>query len=974
MQRIKTTFQVNFLCIKKRDKGIKMKKKRVLSVLLAATLLFAMDGSNFYAMGMEGSTPEYTQEESILDKDVQEEDEPQENKLGEGEVKQYKVDFNLNGGFTAENESSFSMQVEDGMAVDANAVAEVHKKGYLFQGWLDNAGNYYSFDQPVVEDMILSASWTPITYCIQFDLNGGEGKAPAERLLSYDEEVTISHSGFYKPDHVFIGWEQKDVGIYQEDSIIKNLTDEENAVVVLKAIWRRGEYKVHFHANGGSGNMEDEVFSCGQKKTLTRNKYKRTGYTFTGWNTKKDGSGKSYKQKEKVLFDNQQDGNTVVLYAMWKGNSYKVQYNGNGAQSGAVSSTSHVYGTSGKLNVNHFRRKGYTFVGWNTKKDGKGKTYKSDAMVTTLTTKAGGTVTLYAKWKLVKYTIKYNTRKGKLPKKSKKSYNIESKTFSLPAPTRKGYDFDGWYKDAKLKKRVSQVKTGSTGNKTYYAKWVKCTRKPSTKYTKIKTCKATSTGKITVKATVKKRVASSDDCYYLVYVNPYSGKPYKMAKKVFKKKKLSFTLKTSENQGYATAMFGIAVKKKGKYYLISKTSYVQNPEKAARNKSKYKPGKTKKGMQFWDSAQSKGSMQEIYACGAKNIFLNLTASHLFTNATVPYTYNGKTYYFSNLDFYKKIVSECNKKGINVTMQILLDWVEGQTDLIDSRARAPQIGRLYTWNVRTNAGREKMEAMFCYIGSVFGKKNCYVSNWILGNEINNPNMWNYAGGMSSSSYFKVYAHAFRSLYYAIRSQYANAHIFICMDNSWNTSTAGGYTVKSSISAFEANLKKIQKGLKWNLAYHAYSVPLTYTKFWEGYGITGDENSPYITMRNLNVLTDYMRKRYGSSVRIILSEQGYSSNWGQENQAAAIAASYYIAACNPMVDAFIIRSYYDDPGEAASGLPMGIAGKEAFNVYKYMDTKKTFQYTNRYLGLIGVSSWRQVVPKFKKGRLYTMYRSR
>ena len=91
-----------------------------------------------------------------------------------------------------------------------------------------------------------------------------------------------------------------------------------------------------------------------------------------------------------------------------------------------------------------------------------------------------------------------------------------------------------------------------------------------------------------------------------------------------------------------------------------------------------------------------------------------------------------------------------------------------------------------------------------------------------------------------------------------------------------------------------------------------------------------------MKNLHVLTGYMKKTYGSSVRIILSEQGYSSSWGQANQAAAIAASYYIAACDPMVDAFIIRSYYDHPIEVAQDLSMGIAGKEAFAVYKYMDT--------------------------------------
>lgn len=937
-----------------------MKKKRIVSVLLAIMMLFTMDVGNLYAMEAPEDSRQYTQESQEEPRQILREEQEEE------EVSRYTVTFDLNGGSTASGESAFSMQVEEGETVNADEVADVIKRGYLFQGWQDEDGNYYAFDQPVTKDFTLLASWTPITYRVQFDVNGGKGEAPPEREVAYEEEFLIPISGCYKTDYVLVGWELEGVGICQENTKVKNLTDQDGAVVVLKAAWQNGEYKVIFDANGGSGTMPDQAFNCGQSKKLNENEYEKKGYTFIGWNTRPDGSGQSYGERESVSFPNQTHGSTVTLFAIWKGNSYSVNYNGNGAKSGVVSPTSHVYGTESALGVNRFQRSGYTFVGWNTKKDGKGKTYKAGEGVKTLTSKAGGSVTLYAKWTAIKYTITYNTKKGKLPGNAKKSYNITTSTYSLPAPTRSGYDFDGWYTDAKCKKRVSQLKKGSIGNKKYYAKWVKCTRKPNKSRAKITTCKATRTSRVSVKATVKNRVASSNDCYYLVYVNPISGKPYKMAAKSYKKKKLSFSLKTTDNQGYVTALFGIAVKKNGKYTLISSSSYVKNPEKAAKNKSKYKLGKTKKGIQF------SASMQEIDSCTAKNTFLNLTVSQLCTNATIPYKYNGKTYYFNQLVSQQQIVSECNKKGINVTMQVLLDWVGGQEDLIDSKARVAGAAPFYTWNVRSSAGREKMEAMFCYLGSVFGTKKCYVSNWVLGNEINNPGSWNYKGILSANAYFRSYAQAFRSLYYAVKSQYSNARVFICVDNLWNTHVAGGYSAKYSISQFYSQLQKIQKGLKWNLAYHAYSAPLTYTNFWDGFGLTYDENSPYITMKNLKVLTDYIRRKYGSSVRTILSEQGYASNWGQANQAAAIAASYYIAACNPYVDAFIIRSYHDHPVEVAQGLPMGIHGKEAFNVFKYMDTTKTFSYTNRYRGLIGISSWKQLVPYYSKTRLYKMYR--
>ncbi len=340
------------------------------------------------------------------------------------------------------------------------------------------------------------------------------------------------------------------------------------------------------------------------------------------------------------------------------------------------------------------------------------------------------------------------------------------------------------------------------------------------------------------------------------------------------------------------------------------------------------------------------------------------------NPSVPYTYNGKTYYFNSLDYYKSVVRECNANNVSVTVQMLLNWPEGHEDLINEGARVP--GKLfYSWNIYSNSAREKMEAMFCYLGMVFSQKDCYVSNWILGNEVNHPSGWNYAGNMSKDIYFETYAYVFRSLYYAIRSQYANAHIFICTDNYWSPSSSRRFSARQTITYFVEHLNAIQKGLKWNLAYHAYSFPLTYTRVWKGYGITNDINTPSVTMKNLQVLTNYIKKNYGSSVRIILSEQGYVSNESETLQ-AALAYSYYIVACNPMIDAFIIRSYVDDPAEVASGYHMGIEGKEAFEMFKYVDTSKSTRYTNRYLSVIGGSSWKKLVPGYKAKRIRTMYR--
>ncbi|MBQ6844416.1 MAG: extracellular solute-binding protein [Agathobacter sp.] len=151
---------------------------------------------------------------------------------------------------------------------------------------------------------------------------------------------------------------------------------------------------------------------------------------------------------------------------------YTIKFDGNGATSGKMSAMkSCKYGKSYKLTANKFKRKGYTFIGWNTKKDGSGKAYKNKATVKNLVKKNGKTITLYAQWKKTKYTITYELNGGKNSSKNPSKYYITTKTIKLADPVRTGYTFKGWYSDSKYKNKVTSIKKGSTGNKNFYAKW-----------------------------------------------------------------------------------------------------------------------------------------------------------------------------------------------------------------------------------------------------------------------------------------------------------------------------------------------------------------------------------------------------------------------------------------------------------------------------------------------------------------------
>lgn len=509
---------------------------------------------------------------------------------------------------------------------------------------------------------------------------------------------------------------------------------------------------------------------------------------------------------------------------------------------------------------------------------------------------------------------------------------------------------------------TESVSTGN-GNKAKQKKQKEYA--PKSNSARITSCKGTGVDRITIKAKIAKRIKSTDSYYYLVTVDPGSGKILKRAAKTTKKTSVTFTLNTAEpNKGYVLAKYAIAVKQKKGYKVISSAKYVTNPETTANNKHTYETGQTKKGIQFTTT-------QDVEKVDAKNTFLNLYASTILSNPDTTYKYNGKTYHFNSLRGYEVAVSEFNAKGINVTLQLGLDWGDGSyQDLIASQARS-EGHILYTWNTSGRAAIEKMEAIFSFLASKFSTSECHVSNWVLGNEVNSCNLWNYKGSMSKKKFIDTYSYAFRSLYNAAKSNWSNSKVFICLDHCWNTADAG-YTAKDFMNSFAKKIKSMQDGINWNVAFHAYPAPLTSPDFWNNSAVSSKEDTPYITMENIQVLTNYVKKHYGSKTRIILSEQGFSSSKGEDVQAAAIAYGYYKAACNPMIDSFIIRSYADEPGETAQGLYMGISGKKAYNVFKYMDTKNSVKYTNKYLKTIGKSSWKKAVPGYTPNRIYKMYR--
>ena len=699
----------------------------------------------------------------------------------------------------------------------------------------------------------------------------------------------------------------------------------------------------------------------------------KTGYIFKEWNTKEDGTGETYKPGDSIkkLLETadmakqaQETSERTEAGEEIKPEKDVMQEENDVAQTDSASWEEKT--DKAEMQIS------------DTENDGTSPDISTDKAIAAGDTTA---ITLYAIWeKASEYKITYKLNKGKNNTANPKTYTSEDE-IKFKKPTRSGYHFVGWYTDSKYKNQIRVIEKGSEGSLTLYAKWTK-EISPSAKAASLDYVKGTKVNTITVSATVSNYVKSSDSYYYLVYVDSNSGKVKKMVGKVKKpekaKGKITFKLNISGHPEYAQGKFAIGIKKsKSAYSVISPKSYVSNPEKLSTNTAAYFVPGTKKGIQATD-------INELTDTKSKTVFFNLYISDLMRkdSGVETYKYNGKTYHFNGLYGYVYLVQQCNAKGIQVTAQISIDRNASTQSFITGNSPYAETA-YYGWNTDNSTTRQTMEAMFAYLGEKFGKNNCYISNWILGNEVNSASGYYYVGNVSFSKFISMYSEAFRCLYNAVKSSRGSSKVFICLDNCWNQKNAFTicYSARSTLESFAAKISDMQKDVNWNLAYHAYNQPLSDSQFWSGANasmFTSDANTTtFITMRNIQTLTDYVKNRFGSNTRIILSEQGFSSTYGgQANQAAAIALAYYKAACNPMIDAFIIRSYKDEAHEVAQGLAMGLKDangkkKTAYNVFKNMDSSNSLKYTEKVLKS-QVGNWKSLVPGYSTGKISSMYR--
>lgn len=239
----------------------------------------------------------------------------------------------------------------------------------------------------------------PVVYNIRYVITNGLNNPDNPSTYTEETDTITLLDPIIATGYKFEGWKRYDNGTLKP---IKTIEKGTTGDLTLFAQIDKISYKIKFYGNGAKSGSMTVMKNCRYDYVykLNKNKYKRPGYTFKNWNTKKDGTGKAYKDKEKIKNLTDKDG-TVKLFAQWKPIKYSVKYDKNGGTGKTMKKTSKVkYDKKFTLKKNTYTKKGYTFAGWNTKKDGSGTMYVDQQEVSELSKKEGATVTLYAQWTL----------------------------------------------------------------------------------------------------------------------------------------------------------------------------------------------------------------------------------------------------------------------------------------------------------------------------------------------------------------------------------------------------------------------------------------------------------------------------------------------------------------------------------------------------------------------------------------------
>lgn len=336
---------------------------------------------------------------------------------------------------------------EGGFAIDPNV--KLYKNGSIFVGW------DYDFNNPVTDDIVITAIWANNSYEIVFDAAGGNGTMQ-RIVVGVDQVVTLPDSEFTRKGYEFVGWTYANEK-FSAGQQVSNLST--HGTVTMTAEWRLYEFTLRYDGNGQtSGRGYEEYVTYESKITAQYSLFKKTGYTSASWRTD---SGVEIKQGKSIYIDEligdadiPEKGGALVLYAVWEPITYTVRYRSSGTSRSQIEQA--VYDEEFALIEcpPFFEKQGYVFSAWRIWNVGD---FEPGDTVKNLTITMGEQVDIEVVWKPISYTIGFDLQGGECAAlEDYKAQYDEVIRFSGAEPVKEGYTFVGY--------QYNEIFLGKSGN------------------------------------------------------------------------------------------------------------------------------------------------------------------------------------------------------------------------------------------------------------------------------------------------------------------------------------------------------------------------------------------------------------------------------------------------------------------------------------------------------------------------------